>query len=139
MQRLLEMNAPRGFVGMWCGTDCMHWEWKNCPSGWGKEKKPTVVLEACADQELWIWHASFGWPGSLNDLNILDRSPVFDDLMNGTAPHVDFRINGHDYNMAYCLADGIYPNWAVFIKTLAQPRGNKQKNLQQYKKLCEKM
>ncbi|OWY98932.1 LOW QUALITY PROTEIN: hypothetical protein PHMEG_00030163 [Phytophthora megakarya] len=41
--------------------------------------------------------------------------------------------------MAYCLADGIYPNWAVFIKTLAQPRGNKQKNLQQYKKLCEKI
>ncbi|KAE8958517.1 hypothetical protein PR002_g30841 [Phytophthora rubi] len=134
MQRLLQMNARRGFVGMWCSIDCMHWEWQNCPSGWagqfkGKEKKPTVVLEACADQELWIWHASFGWPGSLNDLNILDRSPVFDDLMNGTAPRVNFKINGHEYNMAYCLADGIYPDWAVFIKTLSQPRGNKQKKI----------
>ncbi|KAE8977619.1 hypothetical protein PF011_g23580, partial [Phytophthora fragariae] len=63
MQRLLQMNARRGFVGMWCSNECMHWEWQNCPSGWagqfkGKEKKPTVVLEACADQELWIWHAS---------------------------------------------------------------------------------
>ncbi|KAJ8576761.1 hypothetical protein ON010_g2448 [Phytophthora cinnamomi] len=29
--------------------------------------------------------------------------------------------------MAYCLADGIYPGWPVFIKSLPQPLGNKQK------------
>lgn len=44
MKRLLELNARRGFVGMWCSIDCMHWEWQNCPTGWagqfkGKEKK----------------------------------------------------------------------------------------------------
>ncbi|EEY56662.1 uncharacterized protein PITG_10216 [Phytophthora infestans T30-4] len=44
MKRLLELNARRGFVGMWCSIDCMHLEWQNCPTGWagqfkGKEKK----------------------------------------------------------------------------------------------------
>src|SRR5438270_623559 len=26
--------------------------------------------------DLWIWHAFFGMPGSCNDINILDRSPI---------------------------------------------------------------
>ena len=31
--------------------DCMHWEWKNCPTAWagqfeGRHNKPTIVLEA---------------------------------------------------------------------------------------------
>ncbi|GMF55238.1 unnamed protein product [Phytophthora fragariaefolia] len=55
-----------------------------------------------------------------------DRSPVFDSLMNGEAPGVGFKLNGHYYDMAYCLAGEIYPDWAVFVKTLHQPRGNKQ-------------
>ena len=79
VRRLLAINERRGFVGMLFSIDRMHWEWKNYPAAGqfkGKEKKPTVVLEACADQELWIWHANFGWPGSLNDINILDRSTI---------------------------------------------------------------
>ncbi|KAH9138932.1 hypothetical protein AeRB84_016788 [Aphanomyces euteiches] len=96
VERLLKVNAQRGF---------------NCPvylAGQfkGKEKKPTVVLEACADADLWIWHASFGWPGSLNDINILDRSTFFDRILNCQAPTVSFVVNQHEYNMTYCLADG---------------------------------
>jgi hypothetical protein len=30
-----------------------------------------------ASQDLWIWHAFFGMPESLNDINVLDRSPIF--------------------------------------------------------------
>jgi hypothetical protein len=40
----------------------MHWAWKNFPLGFagqykGKEKKPTMVLEAVASKNLQIWHA----------------------------------------------------------------------------------
>lgn len=90
-----------------------------------QKEKTTVALEACADQSLWIWHASFGWPGSLNDINILDRSPALDRLMNGEAPAVRFEINGNEY-MAYSLADGIYPHWPVSVKTIPHPENKRQ-------------
>ena len=34
--------------------------------------------------------------------------------------------NGTQYNRAYYLADGIYPRWPVFVKTIRQPVGPKQ-------------
>uniref|UniRef100_A0A0D3BE11 DDE Tnp4 domain-containing protein n=1 Tax=Brassica oleracea var. oleracea TaxID=109376 RepID=A0A0D3BE11_BRAOL len=95
LQRLLYIGEQRGFPGMIGSIDCMHWEWKNCPTAWkgmysrGTDK-PTIVLEAVASYDLWIWHAFFGAPGTMNDLNILDRSPVFDDIINGIAPQVNF-------------------------------------------------
>ncbi|XP_057760075.1 uncharacterized protein LOC130980406 [Arachis stenosperma] len=46
----------------------------------------TIVLEVVASSDLWIWHAFFGVSGSNNDINVLDRSPVFDDILNDRAP-----------------------------------------------------
>uniref|UniRef100_A0A0D3CPF9 Harbinger transposase-derived protein n=1 Tax=Brassica oleracea var. oleracea TaxID=109376 RepID=A0A0D3CPF9_BRAOL len=120
LQKLLYIGEQRGFPGMVGSIDCMHWEWKNCPAAWKGmysrgTGKPTIVLEAVADYDLWIWHAFFGAPGTMNDLNILDRSPVFDDIINGIAPQVNFYVNGHPYHLAYYLTDGIYPDWATFI------------------------
>ena len=69
--------------------DCMHWEWKNCPTGWkgsfakGIYRVSTIILEAVASYDLWIWHAFFGCPGTLNDINVLDRSPVFQEFYDG--------------------------------------------------------
>jgi hypothetical protein len=37
----------------------------------GHCREPTIILEAVASQDLWIWHAFFGMPGSLNDINAL--------------------------------------------------------------------
>jgi hypothetical protein len=87
-----------------------------------------VILEAVASQDLWIWHAYFGLPGSHNDINVLDRSPLFKDLLNGKAPECEYTINGHVYKQGYYLADGIYPDWAVFVKTLSEPEGLEQKH-----------
>ena len=90
--------------------------------------EPTIILEVVASQDLWIWHAFFGLPGSLNDINVLDRSPVFTLLANGHAPPVNYIINGHEYRMGYYLADGIYPNWSTFVKTILCPQGLKKKH-----------
>ena len=69
-----------------------------------------MILEAVASEDLRIWHAFFGLPGSHNDINVLHRSPVSDDLANGNAPEVEFTVNGNIYSMGYYLADGIYPD-----------------------------
>ena len=132
MNRILTTNAARGFPGMLGSIDCMHWFWKNCPTAWsgqykGKESGPTVVLEAIASYDLWIWHAYFGMPGSNNDINVLDRSPLTTCLMQGRAPSAEFTINGRTHSQAYYLADGIYPDWSVFIKTISHPVTAKHK------------
>lgn len=113
--RLMEIGASNGFPGMLGCIDCMHWKWKNCPVAWHGQFKghchdPTVILEAVASEDLWIWHAYFGLPGSHNDINVLQRSPLFARLAAGEAPPVDFDVNGHHYTMGYYLADGIYPS-----------------------------
>ncbi|XP_075499968.1 uncharacterized protein LOC142538537 [Primulina tabacum] len=66
-KHLVEMHLQRhGFPGMLGSLDCMHWEWKNCPVAWkgqftrGDHGVPTIMLEAVASADLWIWHAFFG-------------------------------------------------------------------------------
>ena len=111
--RLLALGEERGFPGMLGSIDCMHW--KNCPSAWqdmycGHVHEPTIILEAVASHNLWIWHVFFGLPGSHNDINVLHRSPLSAKLAEGEAPQVNYNINGHDYKMGYYLADDIYPS-----------------------------
>ncbi|XP_021766673.1 uncharacterized protein LOC110731148 [Chenopodium quinoa] len=132
LRRILYQNESRGFPRMIGSIDCMHWVWKNCPMARkaqysGRNKNATLVLEAVADQDLWIWHAFFGISGSCNDLNILYRSPVFDDVLQGRAPPINFSVNGHEYNLGYYLTNGIYPDWATFIQGFSHPQIKKHK------------
>ena len=143
VRRILAINGARGFPGMLGSIDCMHWTCKNCPSAWkgqfqGRDKTPTLVLEAVASQDTWIWHSFFGISGKLNDLTIVQRSPVFDDLLNGTAPQVDFIVNGHQYNMTYYLTDGIYPSWATFVSAIANPITHMEAKFTQLQESCRK-
>ncbi|XP_020254166.1 uncharacterized protein LOC109831244 [Asparagus officinalis] len=74
--KLLQKGEERGFSGMLGSLDCMHWQWKNHPTAWagqylGRHGGPTIILEAVAPYDLWIWHAYFGLPGSNNDINVL--------------------------------------------------------------------
>ncbi|KAL7607127.1 hypothetical protein Lser_V15G19796 [Lactuca serriola] len=92
LQELYAAHEERhGFPRMIRSIDCIHWKWKNCPVAWkgqyasGHHGSPSLVLEAVASQDLWIWHAFFGVAGSNNDVNVLDQSPIFDDLLNGKA------------------------------------------------------
>ncbi|XP_020412782.1 uncharacterized protein LOC109947264 [Prunus persica] len=126
LYRLLHKASRRGFPGMLSSLDCMHWEWKNCPTTWagqftGYKHKPIVVLEAVASYDTWIWHAFFGVARSNNDINVLARSPLFNDVVNGVYPHIQYVVNGNEYNLGYYLANGIYPRWATLVKMISQP------------------
>ncbi|XP_058725464.1 uncharacterized protein LOC131596738 [Vicia villosa] len=91
VEHLLQMGESRGFPSMLGSMDCMHWEWKNCPIAWkgqffrGDHGKSTIMLKAVASQYLWIWHAFFGIAGSNNDINVLDQSIMFNDILEGRA------------------------------------------------------
>jgi hypothetical protein len=127
-KRLMEMNEKRGWPGMLGSLDCMHWTWKNCPKAWhgmycGKNRDATIVLEAVASEDLWIWHAFFGLPGTLNDINVLQRSPLFARLVSGDAPTCNYKVMDNEYTMGYYLTDGIYPEWATLVKSIKEKKG----------------
>ncbi|KAK1648358.1 hypothetical protein QYE76_066163 [Lolium multiflorum] len=126
-KRLMEINEKRGWPGMLGSLDCMHWTWKNCPKAWhgmycGKSRDATIVLEAVASQDLWIWHAFFGLPGTLNDINILNRSPLFARLVRGESPPCNYKVMNNEYTMGYYLTDGIYPNYATLVKSIKEKK-----------------
>ena len=143
LARLLYVGEQRGFPGMIGSIDCMHWEWKNCPTAWagqftGRSGIATIILEAVASYDLWIWHAFFGTPGSCNDINVLHRSPVFNDVLEGRSPEVSYIVNGRENNRAYYLTDGIYPSWAAFVKSIISPQNRKHKLFAQHQESARK-
>ncbi|KAJ9547190.1 hypothetical protein OSB04_019733 [Centaurea solstitialis] len=111
-------EARHEFLGMLGNLDCMHWDWGNFPvrglhrvefrvsrilriglftfeSFLGQFKRgdqsyPSIILEAAASQDTWIWRAFFGFAGAMNALNVLGQSPVFDDVYDGKAPECPF-------------------------------------------------
>jgi len=114
IDHLLAMVEACDFLGMLESIDCMHWKLKNCPSTWkgafakGIYRVSIIILEAVASYDLWICHAFFGCPGTLNDLNILDRSSIFQELYEDRAPKCKYVAKGHKYNIVYYLSDSIY-------------------------------
>jgi len=143
--RILRKNAARGFPGCFASWDCKHFVWDKCPvalqgqhKGHSDGGKYTKLLEAIADDQLFMWFINFGSPGSLNDINVLDKSSIVGSLITGdldlkTEPYY---INGTRRDWMYFLADGIYPDWAIFVKTIA-PTCQRNEHDKQYAKKQE--
>jgi len=133
-----------GFPGMLGSLDCMHWGWRNCPVAWqghytrGDKGHPTIMLEAVASYDLWLWHAYFGPAGSNNDINVLNESDLFDDLLQDNAPQVPFVANGENFTKGYYLADGIYPDWATIVKSFKCPMDPKTSKFKRYQEAARK-
>nr|GEW43301.1 hypothetical protein [Tanacetum cinerariifolium] len=132
VQHVYELHERKhALPGMLGSIDCMHWEWTKCPKALHDQfkrhdkKYPTIMLEAIADQQLWFWHAYFGVPGANNDPNVLYGSPLFDDILTDKAPEAPFVVNEKTYEKGYYLADGIYPQWSMFVKAFTIARDQK--------------
>lgn len=88
-----------------------------------KSKRKSVILEAICGPDLFIWYFFFGEAGSLNDINILDRSSIVGSILNQTfnTKVPPYTINGVIRDWMYFLVDGIYPSWSIFAKTNPVP------------------
>jgi hypothetical protein len=73
------------------------------PSGYHHNVHPLPERRAELDVigyelDLWFWHAFFGLPGSHNDINFLNVSPLFTNLLNGVTLKCNFKINRNNYD-----------------------------------------
>jgi hypothetical protein len=106
-------------------------KWEKCPQAWkgqfvGKEGYATICLEAVADYDLWIWHSAFRFPAAPNDINIWERSALFQSMLDGLHATIDFpfKINGDEFKELFYLVDGIYPWLSRFLSTVSDPTTN---------------
>ncbi|XP_073136908.1 uncharacterized protein [Henckelia pumila] len=97
-----------GFPEMLGSLDCMHWEWRNCPIAWKGQ----------------FTRGDHGIPTIV--------------LEAGNAPHVNFMVNGSQYTKGYYLTDGIYPEWANFVKSFSCPEDPKRKMFKERQKFARK-
>nr|XP_043625446.1 uncharacterized protein LOC122596866 [Erigeron canadensis] len=154
IQRLYVRHEElHGFPCMFGSIDCMHWPWKNCPKAWlwkncpkawqgqftrDDHGHPTIMLEAVASYDRWIRHAFFGTAGSNNNINVLNQSPLFREIIEDRAPDSSFPVNGTHYKKGYYLTDDIYPEWSTFVKSYSCPQDEKRKKFKKFQESAQK-
>ncbi|XP_071739481.1 uncharacterized protein [Rutidosis leptorrhynchoides] len=79
------------------------------------------------------------------------RQPTFEDvarlynfhaqkhgLPDGTATPSPFEVNGRRYERGYYLGDGIYPDWAMLVKTPHNPTDEPRKKIKRFQESARK-
>jgi hypothetical protein len=131
---------------MFASLNCMHSCWKNYPIIWwdsftNKYGNKSIILEAVTNQRSWIWHEYFKLPRCNNDLNVLDRSLLIWDLLEGVGVDLNFKVDSNVHPHYYLLAivNGIYPWWSCFVSTIHEPQRKKhQHNLSEFQETNHK-
>lgn len=70
---------------------------------------------------------SLTYQGGNNDLNVLGRSPLLRNMLEGNSNGIGVKVNGHWYDRYYLLANGVYLKWSCFVQSI-QNRENFNKN-----------
>jgi len=123
LQRIEKEFSKVGFPGCIGCLDCAGWDWKNCPKALqgimvGKDGKSTVRMEVVCSLDLWVWSFQLGLPGAFNDLNILEVSNHFQEVLCGAFPPIypSYTLSGKNFNWFYYLTDGILPAMENILK-----------------------
>jgi hypothetical protein len=143
---ILLFNKKRGFPGMFASWDCSHFKWDKCPVKYHGAYKSrynnskTVVLECVVDCYMWIWYMNFGNAGSLNDINILDKSSIVSSIWSGKfdLKCPSYKIHNLVCDYMYFLVDGIYPPWSIFMNTIRVPLTDNEKRYSKQQEGCRK-
>ena len=142
--------AKHGVHGMLGSLDCCHSVWKSCPKAWqgnfqGHKGKPSIIMEAVIDYNLWFWHVSYGHAGTMNDLNVLEVSPLVHQFVDGSfnqaeieSDCVPFCIGKEYFSNFYLLVDGIYPQYSRFVKTISEPVTRNEKKFASWQESSRK-
>ena len=102
LKKQVHINTTCDYPGMFGSLDCIHWTWEKCSTVWQGQFEDendicSVILKAIVDQSTWIWYAFFCLPRSNNNINVLDRSPLVANILQGSRQDMSFEINGHTY------------------------------------------
>ena len=135
-RRITEHMKGRGFPDLFACWDCKHFNWRNCPvrlqgqyQGHADGGKKTILLESICDHRKYLWQVNFGDAGSLNNINVLEKSSIVGAMIEGklSLKTDRYEINGNVRDWMYFLVDGIYPDWAIFVNTFSCPTETKKK------------
>jgi len=145
LNTIMERNKERGMPRCMSSLDCCHWEWNQCPTGMtgayqSRKGKRGIVREAVCNEDLWVWNLFEGAPGSLNDIKVMQQSPLYPDVTGGRWPPrgTPFTINGHTRTLPYNLVDGIYPRSAFLMSPHPKPSAEEQTMFNRLQKAIQK-
>ena len=67
--------------------------------------------------------ASFGFPGTLNDINGWERSSLLDSMLSGQYDLIDheFILDGEVFTKLFYVVNGIHPSLSRFLGTETDP------------------
>ncbi|XP_047949981.1 uncharacterized protein LOC125195788 [Salvia hispanica] len=112
-------------IGEFSAVECLLEFCAGVRSIFGDEYLRCPSPEDC--QRLINMHGSVhGFPGMLGSIDCMHWEWRNCPACNGVGPAIGFVANGNQHNMGYYLADGIYLNWPVFVKTIKHAIGPKK-------------
>ena len=145
LNNIMERNKERGIPGCMGSLDYCQWEWHQCLTGMAgayhsRKGQRSVVVEAVCDVGLWMWHLFVGAPGSINNINAMQQSPLYLDVTGGRWPPrgTPFTIKGRTRTLPYYLVDVPYPRYAFLLSPHPKPSTEEQPKLSRLQEAIRK-